>query len=211
MSFNLLNKRDDFLYFNTDEKRVDIRPNCMGFKQVSILFNRDKQMGKKYFHKCITSCYYMNHKDSPISHQTKNIKLKNIITYEDGLLADFDFDAKYYKDFEDLFIESHYSIYEIRYLKLIRDIDDLIERLSDIPLFIKTKVEVYVEKGTMRGGNVVEINDTINAFVTIDNSKEKKESVSNIEFLDKMREMLEKKLIVEYNKIEKAEKRLFDE
>ena len=208
---DLLDKKNDFLYFDEEANRVKITAAAMNLQEVQILYRRDKSVKKVYFNKCLVYCYYYNHKDSPIVHQPESIKRSNIKTLFDGMLSSFDYSNPFYRAFENAFIRNHHSRLEIRFLKLLKDIDDLIEKLSDIPLYKKIKVEVPVEVSECLDGEMKTVTKKIKVEHTIDNSTEKKNAIMNIKHLDELREMLEKKIRTEYSQKRKISRRLFDQ
>jgi len=206
----VLDKKNDILYFDKEEKKVKIQDNCLNFPEVKYLFRRDKSLGKKYFEKCINYCYYINHLDSPIIHQPLSIKIKNVLLINDGMLANFDPENNAYKKFEEFFIENHLSTLEIRYNKLIKDIDDLIEHLTDIPLYKKIKMEVNVNTTECLNGEIVDVAKKVMIDQFVDNSNEKTKAISNIKSLDDLKEMLIKKIKIEYSKKDNGTRRYFD-
>ena len=208
---NLIDKKNDFLYFDKDSNRVKISSQAMLLDEVKILFRRDRKAGKKFFEKCIHYCYYMNHKDSPFSHQPLKVKKTNVKTVNEGMLSDFNSEDIFYKAFERVFVNNHYSRLELRYLKLFSDIDQLIEHMTDIPLYKKIKAEVKVKTTECVNGETVDVEKTVMVDQVVDNSQEKKQAISNIKSLEELREMLEKKLKTEYSRKNKASRRLFDQ
>lgn len=207
---DLLDKKSDILYFDKESQEVKIKDDCMTFKEVYTLLRRDKSMGKKYFYKCISYCYYMNHSDSPIVHQPYNIKKKNVLIINEGFLSNFDDENTYYSNFEKWFIENHFSALEIRYKKLIKDIDALIEHLTDIPLYKRMDVTVTVTTTECIEGEAVSVDKNVKVNEVVDNSKEKTTAITNIKALDDLREMLVKKIKVEYTQKGKGIRRMFD-
>jgi hypothetical protein len=203
MSINIFNDKDDFLYFDVENEIVSIKPAALKLAQVKDLFNRDKSNGKKYAQKCIEYCYYLNHKDSPIAHLQITRKREEMQRMSEEFKK-FDYNNIYYLAFEELFVTSHYSRIELRYIKLIKEIDNISDQLSDVPVNIYKKVVQNIECPHCNG--MVEISEKI-AF---DNSKNKIESISFIAQLDKLELLLKSKIELEYKNKKISQRRLFD-
>ena len=200
MSLSVLERQNNFIYFDKDLGRAQVTPQSMELPEVKKLFRRDKSMGKKFFQKCVDFLYYSEHKDSPLSHKIEELKINDIKRIYESL-RDFDESNTYYLDFKRAFIESHYSMKEIRYLKAMRDIEIVINMAIDIPIQVEKKVELKKEIVCFdESGNEVERTITFHDTIKIDNSTEKTKAISNIKALDSLSSMLEQQLKAEYRK-----------
>jgi len=211
MSLSILERQNNFIYFDKDEEKVKVTPQAMELPEVKILFRRDKSMGKKYFQKNIDFLYYSQHKDSPYSHKIEEIKVKDIKRIYEKL-NDFDEKNVYYLNLQKIFIESHFSMKEQRYLKAMSDIETVINIAMDVPIQIKKKVELSKEIECFdEGGNNITRTIIFNEELIIDNSTEKTRAISNIQSLNKLVEMLETQIKAEYRKESRNSTRaLFD-
>jgi len=200
MSLSILERQNNFIYFDKETGRAAVTPQAMNLPEVKILHRRDKTMGKKFFQKCIDFLYYSEHKDSPLSQKIEALKINDIKRMYDTL-KDFDQNNTYYLNLKKAFIEDHYSMKEIRYLKAMKDIEIVINMAIDIPIQVEKKVEL---KKTItcfdESGNEVEREVLFRDTIKIDNSTEKTKAISNIKALDSLSSMLEQQIKAEYRK-----------
>jgi hypothetical protein len=211
MSLSILERQNNFIYFDADEGKVKVTPQAMELPEVKVLYRRDKTMGKKFFQKCVTFLYYTEHKDSPLSHKIEELKIKDVKRMYDSL-NDFDENNKYYLALKESFKQSHYSMKELRYLKAMQDVEAVINMAMDVPIQIKKKVQLTKEIDCFDdSGNPTKQMVIFNEELLIDNSTEKKKAINNIESLNKLTEMLESQIKAEYRKESRnATRALFD-
>jgi len=198
MSLSILERQNNFIYFDANEEKVKVTPQAKELPEVKVLFRRDKSMGKKFFQKNITFLYYCEHKDSPYSHKMDEIKIRDVKRiYKD--LSDFDENNLHYLALKKAFIESHYSMKEQRYLKAMEDANAIINMAMDVPIQVKKTIEVSKEIECFdESGNPVTRTIYFKDDMLIDNSTEKTKAISNIQSLNKLVEMLESQIKAEY-------------
>jgi hypothetical protein len=211
MSLSILERQNNFLYFDADKGLVKITPQAMELPEVKMLFRRDKSMGKKFFQKNITFLYYSEHKDSPLSHKMEEIKVRDIKRIYDNL-NDFDEKNSHYLELKKAFVESHYSMKELRYLKAMEDANAIINMAMDVPIQIKKKIELSKDIECFdEKGNPTTMTVYFKEELLIDNSTEKTKAISNIQSLNKLVEMLESQIKTEYRKESRnATRAMFD-
>ena len=200
MSLSILERQNNFIYFDEKDEEVKVTPQAMELPEIKILFRRDKSMGKKFFKKNITFLYYTEHKDSPISHKMEQVKVKDAKRMYDWL-SDFDHLNEYYVSLKKAFKEDHYSMKELRYLKAMEDIEAVINMAMDVPIQIKKDVEVTKTISTFdEKGNPTDRTIVIKEKILIDNSTEKTKAISNIQSLNKLVELLDQQIKIEYKR-----------
>lgn len=203
MSDSILDKKNDFLYFDEVEDKIKVTPQASNLPVVKVLSNRDRSNGKKFMQKCVDFCYYMNHKNSPLAHLNKERKSSEVKKMES--LTKFDENDLYYIAFEKLFIETHYSPIEHRYLKLMKEIDIINDNVVDVPTSLRKKFT--------KSYHIEELDKTvpIDVWINIDNSQAKYDSIKIITALDKLEGMAKTKVEQEYKKARKSTRRVFDQ
>ena len=200
MSLNILERQNNFIFFDEDNEEIKVTPQAMELPEVKVLFRRDKSMGKKFFKKNITFLYYTEHKDSPISHKLEAVKIKDAKRMYDWL-RDFDHTNIHYIELKKVFKAFHYSMKEVRYLKVMEDVESMINMAMDVPLQIEKDIEFTRTISTFdEKGNPVDRTITLNEKILIDNSTEKTKAISNIQSLNKLVELLTKEVKIEYKR-----------
>lgn len=202
MSDNILNKRNDFIYFDDKSNSIKLTPQSEAFGVVKDLNRRDRSFGKKFVLKCLKMVYYLHHKDSPIAHLSVEMKKNDIVNISDDL-KDFDFNNEAYVNFEKFFIKTHYSRIELRYLQFIKDIDDVRDSLIEMP----TKVRKSINKVIMIG----EESHKISEIIEYDNQLDKVKAINGLISLDKLERILKDKIEEEYKSKKSNSRRLFDQ
>ena len=116
----------------------------------------------------------------------------------------FDFSNQAYKDFEKIFIDSHFSRKEIGYISAINEISTIIDGLVNIP----SRVSKKVTKTVLIGED--EVPHEISEFLEYDTYSEKAKSILQISNLDKLEETLRKRLEAEYKHKKSNGRTMFD-
>lgn len=212
MSLSILERQNNFLYFDEEDIEVKVTPQAMDIPEVKILFRRDKTGGKKFFQKTITFLYYAEHKDSPHSHKIESVKVKDLKRMYDDL-REFDHTDERYLELKKVFKASHYSMKELRYMKAMEDIEAIITMSMDVPIQISKKVELTRTIDCFdESGNSQEREIKFKETIMIDNSTEKANAIKNIKSMNELVELLEQKIKLEYKKDQiNATRSIFDE
>jgi hypothetical protein len=193
-----------FLYLTEEtEPRVDITKEGMQLPEVIALYKTDKTRdSKSFFKKCITYIYYTYNPDGMFKNILPSLKRKKVCeTFLKGTDWKELEDNRLIQDVIRIYIDYCTTPTEKLIFGVIRRIDELLQRLDNIPLTRKIKIEIEHD-GTKH-----------TQMVDVDNSEESARTLKLAKELIEYQELLKKKLKTEKDESKKKEedKYLFEQ
>ena len=186
-----------------DEGKIDVTKEGMQLLEVQALYKTDKREGKSFFKKCITYVFYVYNPDGIYKNMLPRLKRKKVCdTYIGGDDPKSFEDNKLIQDVIKIYIDTCTTPTERLILGVNADIDELLQRIKDIPYVRKHKIDVDLEDGKV-----------ITKMVEVDNSEEKGKAIMLALKLVDYQEALKKKLRIEKDDSKKKDeevKRLFE-
>ena len=198
-----------FLVLENDVVRVT--DEGMNLTCVKELYSRDRHSGKPWFNACITYAYYMHKKGGVFNNMLPTNKATRIcseILKEAYKYEAFESDY-YYKNMEREYINLQYSRNEQLYERIGKDIEGLMQRISEIP-YTTTKIHECVVEFPGPDGTMIK--HTAKVPIEIDNSEEKAKAIKLAETLIDFEIKLKSKIVQETKEKRKArsQDRLFE-
>lgn len=179
-----------FLDINEDDGKIIISKEGMQLASVKALYNTDKNAGKTFFKKCMTYIFYVYNPEGIYKNKLLSIKRKEVCEkYLDGEEWDKYDGNKKLQDVVIDYLDLCLTPTEQLVIKFNKEIDNILQRLSEIPNTREMIFDFDVDGRTEK------------KKIIADNSKEKKEAIEiGIKLLDYQ------KLLKEKVKVDKDEK-----
>lgn len=203
------------MFLELVEGEVIVNEQGMDHPAVKKLYASDKKKGKPAFKKAMKFIYYVYHKDSiyrnylPHKRELKVIE----VMFPGAHVNEFIRDPKI-KAVISAYVDANYTFKEKIYKRLLKDIEDMMEKVSKVPLTKTTRVKQARDVSFFCKECKKEItqNIEVNANLVIDNSEEKLKAMDVLEKLLNRETILKKQLKEEEQnlKIAKSAGYLFD-
>ncbi|MCK9281871.1 MAG: hypothetical protein M0P71_14695 [Melioribacteraceae bacterium] len=197
-----------FLYLD-EENNVKVTQEGMCLEEVLDLYKTDKRSeSKPFFYKCMTYIYWTYKLDGEYKNNLLSQRKKLALKHSGGEIADFE-ENKKVRNVILRYIEDQTTHTSRLYNKILKDIDELITYLSDIPLKIKHKVECTVKVPAYATSSEM-VDYKVSQYIEIDNSEEKFKCLKKCSDLIDFEETLKKKVMKEDQSKKGEDTRLFD-
>jgi len=204
------------MFIEIKDGKAVVSEQGMGIPIVKKVYNRDKSSGKISFEKWMRFVFHSYDKNSIYKNYLPQEREKKVV---ENLFPDKK--VNYFKTIPgmlaliEFYIESSYSFKELLYRRLLKDVEEMMDRLSKIELTRVTRVKGRRDVTFFSKTEKKEVTETIDIDVrlSIDNSEEK---IKAMDILDKLlkREITLKKALMEEQIQEDLKKqsanRLFD-
>jgi len=202
-----------WLYIDTDENRVCIKPEAVSIPEVQKIYKKDRRNETKpYFNKVITyvyHCYAPDHAFSNSFPEQRRRRVADVYFNGDDVLSLED--DKDVRALIDAFKHDCMGPSERFYENLKKDMEDLINYIQTIPMFTEIKVEKSVPvKYVDNEGQLHETTVDVKVPVSHDNSKIKMDAIKRADELLELEEKMRQRVKSEKRK-KKQTRSLFDQ
>lgn len=204
------------MFLELAEGEVKVTEQGKALKEVQELRKSDRTKNKQAFKKWLRFIYFSYDKKSIYRNYLPNEREKAVkdALFPDDTLHYFTRNPKL-QNVAKLLVELSYTFKEKLYRKLLIDIEDMLERVSDVQMTRTVRItapkEIEFYSETLKGQVKERVN--IDTRIIVDNSEEKFKALELLEKLLKKEEILKDKLKAEEIELrtDGSQKRMFDE